>query len=89
MRVQGQENNPLYDVTLEVGAQNAYWYDSHQIAMDSIRLNFEEVLSGAQNMITYLHETKSVGSDHKKPFEILNGKLVRTHFSCKKCSCLI
>lgn len=42
----------------------------------------EEDLYAAQDMIEYLHRNKLVGPTSKTPFEISDGKLVRSHFKC-------
>ena len=74
------DDNPLYDVDVEIPQDQAHLYDNDKNLVDSINVTQEESLSAAQDMIVYLHKTHSVSDDPKSPFEIKDGKLVRTHF---------
>jgi hypothetical protein len=74
------DDNPLYDVEIEIPHNQAHLYDNEKNLLDSILVSENEALSGAQDMITYLHKTHSVSDDPKTPFEIREGKLIRTHF---------
>jgi hypothetical protein len=74
------DNNPLYDVVLEVPQEEAYLYDNNKNIIDVVSATEEETLRSAIDMITYLHETNSVDNTENTPFEIRDGKLVRTHF---------
>jgi len=76
-----QSDNPLYNVEVEIPQEQAYLYDENKTAMDVISVSDDEALLGAQDMIEYLHETNSVGEGSDTPFEIQDGKLVRTHFA--------
>lgn len=73
--------NPLYAVELEVPKQSAYLYDSDKNIYDVISASEEESLSGAIDMVNFLHNTKSVSDDLSTPFEIKNNKLTRTYYS--------
>ena len=75
-----QSDNPLYDVEVEMPHNQAHLYDNDKNLVDSILVSEEEALGGAQDMISYLYKTNSVSDDPMTPFEIQNGKLVRSHF---------
>lgn len=76
-----QSNNPLYNVEVEIPHEQAFLYDENNNVMDAVMVSDPDALLGAQDMIEYLHETNSVGDGPDTPFEIQNGKLVRTHFA--------
>lgn len=78
--IRAQSDNPLYDVEVEIPQNQAHFYDNEKNLVDSITVSEEESLSGAQDMICYLHKTNSVSDNPMTPFEIKDGKLVRTHF---------
>jgi len=80
IRIQSEVENPLYDVEVEIPQCQAHFYDNEKNFVDSIMVSENESLSGAQDMISYLYKTKSVSDDPMTPFEIKEGKLVRTHF---------
>jgi hypothetical protein len=80
IRAQSESNNPLYDVEVEIPQSQAHLYDNEKNLVDSIMVSEDESLSGAQDMISYLHKTNSVSDDPLTPFQITDGKLVRTHF---------
>lgn len=80
LRAQSQ-NNPLYDVQLEIPHEQMYLYDNEKNVMDAVLVTKEEAISAAIDTVDYLHETGSVSDDPETPFEIKDGKLVRTHFS--------
>ena len=73
-------SNPLYDVELEIPHEQMYLYDEGN-PMDAVLVSQQEAISAAQDMVDYLYATNSVSDDPSTPFEIRNGKLVRTHFS--------
>lgn len=79
--LRSQSNNPLYDVEIEIPQEEVFFYDSNNNLIDMAAVSDEESLNSAQDMITYLHETGSVSDDPKTPFEIRDGKLVRTFIS--------
>lgn len=74
------DDNPLYDVEVEIPHNQAHLYDNEKNLVDSITVSEEDSLSGAQDMIIHLHKTGSVSDDPMTPFEVNAGKLVRTHF---------
>ena len=74
------DDNPLYDVEIEMPQDQAHLYDKNKNLVDSIMITDKESLSAAQDMIVYLHKTNSVSDDPMTPFEIKDGKLVRSHF---------
>jgi hypothetical protein len=80
MRAQS-DDNPLYGVEVEIPMERVYLYDQDHNLYDSVAVSDEESLSAAIDMIKYLHATNSVSDDLKTPFEIKDGKLVRTYFS--------
>lgn len=80
IRAQSEEDNNLYDVEIEMPQSQAHLYDNDKNLLDSITISDDESLSSAQDMISYLHKTKSVSDDPMTPFQIVDGKLIRTHF---------
>jgi hypothetical protein len=80
MRAQS-DDNPLYGVEVEIPVERVYLYDQNYNLYDSVAVSDEESLSAAIDMIKYLHATNSVSDNPKTPFEIKDGKLVRTYFS--------
>ena len=78
------DDNPLYGVELEIPTESVYLYDKNRNLYDCLIVSEDESLSAAIDMIKYLHVTNSVSNDSKTPFEIKDGKLVRTHFSYVK-----
>lgn len=75
------DDNPLYDVEVEIPTEQIHLYDKEKNLYDSVMVTDEESLGAAQDMISYLHKTKSVSDSPDTPFEIRDGKLVRTYFS--------
>lgn len=80
IRAQSESDNPLYDVDIEIPQNQAHLYDNDKNLFDSILVSDDESLSGAQDMISYLHKTNSVSDDPMTAFEVKDGRLVRTHF---------
>ncbi len=78
--LRAQDNNPLYNVEIEVPHEQVYLYDENKNIYDSMLISQSEALIAAQDAITYLHETDSVGEGTDTPFEVINGKLCRTLF---------
>jgi hypothetical protein len=74
-------NNPLYSVELEIPNEKTYLYDTNRNIYDVIKVAEEQSVASAIDMVEYLHNSNSVSDDVKTPFEIKDGKLVRTHFS--------
>lgn len=74
-------NNPLYSVELEIPNEKTYLYDTNRNIYDVIKVAEEQSVAGAIDMVEYLHSSNSVSDGVKTPFEIKDGKLVRTHFS--------
>lgn len=79
--IRAQADNPLYDAEVEIPHEQAHLYDHDKNLMDTILVSEEESLSGAQTMIEYLHNAKQVSYSPDTPFSVLNGRLIRTHFS--------
>jgi len=80
MRAQSN-SNPLYDVELEIPHEQLYLYDNDKNIMDAVVVTNDEALAAAQDMVHYLHVANKVGDGPDTPFEVKDGKLVRTHFS--------
>ena len=81
VRSQSIVNNPLYDVELEVPNDQVFLYDQSGQIIDAMAVSDEETIRSAQQMVDYLHIAKKVGDGPDTPFEVRDGKLVRTHFS--------
>lgn len=76
-----QADNPLYDVEVEIPNEQVYFYDRDKNLMDTALVSEEQSMEGGQTMIEFLHRANLVGDDLSTPFEISDGKLVRTRFS--------
>ena len=81
---QGHEHhyNPLHDVEVSIPHEQANLFDKKGNMTDMITTTEEENLQGALDMVNYLHAAKLVGPDYRTPWEIRNGKLVRTRTCC-------
>ena len=82
VRAQSQEDNDLYDAELELPVEEAYLYDQDKQLLDVLSVSEEDSLAAAQEFIDYLHSAKLVDDTPSTPFEVTDGKLVRTHFEC-------
>ena len=76
--LRAMSDNPLYEVEVEIPMEEAYLYDNDRNVIDSVTITPEESYSAAQDFINYLHKTNSVGDTASTPFEVKDGKLVRT-----------
>ena len=76
--IRAMSDNPLYEVEVEIPMEEAYLYDNDRNVIDSVTITPEESYSVAQDFINYLHLTNSVGDTAATPFEVKDGKLVRT-----------
>lgn len=83
--IRAQSDNPLYEVELEVPQEEAHFYDNEKNLYGSVTVSEEDSLLAAQDSITYLHDAKLVSDQPSTPFEIRDGKLVRSHFVCGCC----
>lgn len=75
------DDNPLYDVEVEIPTEQIYLYDENNRLYDAVTVTEEESLGAAIDMINHIHESKLVSDDPQTPFEIREGKLIRTHIS--------
>lgn len=76
LRVQS-DDNPLYDVELEIPTEQTYLYDNDKMLYDSILTTDEEALMAAQAMINHLHVTGGVSDDPNSKYGVEDGKLIR------------
>lgn len=76
--IRAMSDNPLYEVEVEVPMEEAYLYDNDRNVIDSVTITPEESYAAAQDFINYLHRTNSVDGTEITPFEVKDGKLVRT-----------
>ena len=79
--IRAQAANPLYDVEIEVPHDQTFLYDEDGQIMDVVAVSDDEAIDAAREMVDYLHSTNKVSDSPDTPFEIRDGKLVRTHFS--------
>jgi len=77
--LRAMSDNPLYEVEVEIPMEEAYLYDNDRNVIDSVSITPEESYSAAQDFINFLHKTNSVGDTPTTPFEVKDGKLVRTY----------
>lgn len=79
--LQAQNNNPLYNVEVEIPQGQVMFFDNDGRMMDGVTVTNGEAIQAAQTMVEFLNGTGRVSDDPKTPFEIRDGKLVRSHFS--------
>jgi hypothetical protein len=75
------KENPLYDVEIEIPKDKVFLYDKNKNLYDYFAVSDEDSISSAIDMINYLNNTNSVSDDTRTPFEIKDGKLIRTFIS--------
>lgn len=74
--ITAQNNNPLYDVEIEIPADVGYELNAEGMVIDEKRTDMQETLDGARACLNYLHQNNALGH----MFEIVDNKLVRTRF---------
>lgn len=79
--ISAQGDNPLYNLEIEVPSEGTYLYDNERNLYDVVACSDADAIGAAQDMINYLHKTKAVSDDPKSPFEVRDGKLIRTLFT--------
>lgn len=79
--IRALSDNFLYDVEIEIPMEEAYFYDNDRNVIDSVSISSEESYLVAQDFINYLHSTNSVGDTSITPFEVKDGKLIRTYIN--------
>ena len=77
-----QSDNPLYNVEIEIPREQGFLYDKEGYCLSSVIVPLSETIECAFDMVDYLHQTNKVSYDSRTPFEIKQGKLIRTHFDC-------
>lgn len=82
IRAQGHDDNPLYDVEVEIVSETAHFYDNQGNFVDVVHTSNEEGVKGAQDLIHYLHKAKKYGHDQTTPWDVVDGKLIRTRTCC-------
>lgn len=75
------DGNPLYDVELCLPQEMIYLYDNHGNLVDLVSVSDDETLSAAADAVHFLYENGKVSDDPSTPFEVKDGRLVRTHFA--------
>jgi hypothetical protein len=81
--------NPLYDVEVTVPQDEAYYVDENGMISDYHAVDEEETISKVRYMLDYLHNRNLVNDTENSPFEISNGKLVRSNFACCTVGCRV
>jgi hypothetical protein len=76
-----QDNNPLYDVEIEVTKDKFYQFNAEGNLENEIAATDQEVIDAALAFVQFLHEGDHVG-DGDRPFKVESGKLVRKHYNC-------
>lgn len=74
--------NPLYEVELEMPAEEAQLYDADGNLQNCVYITEDESIKAAQDFVHFLQRNSMVGPDKSTPWEIRNGKLVRTRTCC-------
>jgi hypothetical protein len=82
VQAMSQASNDLYHVELETPSDEADLYDCHGNLRCKISHTDEEVVKAAQDFVHHLHATKAFGPGSRTPWEIKDGKLVRTRTCC-------
>ena len=75
-------NNPLLNVEVEVPHESAFFFNNERAVHDTVASEHEDAIAAALDMVHYLHLAGKVGPDESTPFEIRDGKLVRTRSCC-------
>lgn len=79
--LRAQSSNPLYRVMVDIPNEEIFLYDQNKNIYDSIIVSENEAIECACDMVDYLNTKNKVSNDQSTPFEIVDGKLIRTHIS--------
>jgi hypothetical protein len=86
--VRAQSNNPLYNVEIEVPAEEHYLFNPDGVMVDSVATSEQVAIKSARACIHFLHKNnlwadgKLAEGDMSKPFSVIDGKLVRNFCIC-------
>ncbi len=79
---QGMTFNPLYGLRVDVPGDDYFEYDLEGNLVAMIKTTHTEIMDAMHGCLDLLDKLHYVSSDPQTPFEIRDGKLVRTHFAC-------
>lgn len=79
--IAAQSDNPLYQAEVEIPDGSFYQFESG-VLTNEVRCSREEALDAAAACLTYLHEENLVGPGNDTPWEVVDGRLVRTFCTC-------
>lgn len=77
-----QINSKLHDIEVEIPSQNMYMVNALGMADDFVESTENEMINAAFHAVKFLDKNGLISSDSKTPFEIKDGKLIRSHFAC-------
>jgi hypothetical protein len=80
--VAGDSDNPLYGLEVDVPADKYYEFDSSGKLIAKLATEEDELMESAVSCLDLLHRLNHVGPGPDTPFQIKDGKLIRTHFAC-------
>ncbi len=78
----GMAANPLYGLKVDVPGDDYFEYDGDGNLVTMIKTTHLEIMEAMHGCLDLLDKLHYVSSDPHTPFEIRDGKLVRTHFAC-------
>jgi hypothetical protein len=73
-----EQANPLFNVEMEVPADNYYEFNESGILIEEVISNEEEALDDAIICANLIHENNAVSNSPNTMWEIIDGKLKRT-----------
>lgn len=79
---QGAGSNPLYGVELTMPQESVELYDNYGNLIDQVLTTEEESVEAAQGLVHYLYNTNNYGPEQTTPWDVRNGKLIRTRTCC-------
>jgi hypothetical protein len=80
--IQGMAYNPLYGLKIDVPGDDYFEYDAEGSLITMITTTHDDIMSAMHGCLDLLDKLNYVSGDPHTPFEIQDGKLVRTHFAC-------
>lgn len=75
----------LYDIEVDLSIQSLYILDKDENIINSVECSESDAMKHAYEALLFLDKNNLISDDPFTPFEIRNGKLIRTNFS----SCIV
>jgi hypothetical protein len=71
----------LYDVEIDLAIQSLFVTNKDGFVIESLECSESDAMKAAFDALIFLDKNQLISDDPFTPFEIKNGKLIRTHFS--------